>query len=57
MEFLEGSVKPLSEKLTAKKPSGLKINLPFSVNNAESHGFKNVHNFEAFEYISSYILK
>ena len=47
MEFLEGSVKPLSEKLTAKSRDGLKLNLRFSVNNAGSHGFKNMQNFEA----------
>ena len=56
MELLEGSVKPLSEKLTAKTV-GLKLNFHFSVNNAGSHSFKNVQNFEAFEYISCYILK
>ena len=46
MEFLEGSVKPLSEKLTAKTV-GLKFNLRFSVNNAGSHGFNNMQNLEA----------
>ena len=46
MEFLEGSVKPPSEKLTAKGVR-LKLNLRFSVNNAGSHGFKNMQNFEA----------
>ena len=46
MEFLEASVKPLSEKLTAKSRRA-KINLRFSVNNAGSQGFKNMQNFEA----------
>ena len=55
MEFLEGSVKPLSEKLTAKSHRAKSI--CFGVNDAGSHGFKNLQNFEAFEFISSYILK
>ena len=50
MEFLEGSVKPLSENLTAKSRQ-TKIHTYalacFSVNNAGSHGFKNMQNFEA----------
>ena len=41
-------------KIDCKKPS---VNLRFSVNNAGFHGFKNVQNFEAFEYIISFILK
>ena len=56
MEFLEGLVKPLSKKLTAKAVR-LKLNLRFSMNNAGSFGFENVQNFEAFEYNSSHTLK
>ena len=52
----EGSVRPLSEKLTAKSRRA-KIKLAPSVNNTGSHGFKNVQNFEAFEYIRSYMFK
>ena len=48
MEFLEGSVKPLSEKLTAKsRRAKIKLTLLISMNNAGSHGFKNMQNFEA----------
>ena len=50
MEFSEGSVKPLSEKLTAKsRRAKIKLTLypGFGVNDAGSHGFKNMQNFEA----------
>ena len=45
MEFLEGSVKPLSEKLTPKSRRA-KIKLT-NMNNAGSHGFRNMQKFEA----------